>query len=385
MTKTNNLAKRAGLYIHIPFCASKCYYCDFSTMPYQDKRIDEYFRYLFEEINYSYENWKDFEFDTIFLGGGTPNYVPSEKIIQLNKLIKSKFNITKEIEYTIECNPEYLKENKVEDYLSCGINRFSIGVQTFNDTILKNLGRLHTGDIAYENIFRLKNLGVKNISLDFIMGLPEQSEKNLLNDLNIIKDLDVNHISYYDLIVEENTRFHFDYKRGNLKLPTEDANRKYYHEVIRFLKNIGIFQYEISNFSKPGFESKHNLKYWHTMPYAAFGLGASGYNGKIRYTNHHRYKDYINLIEHKKAPIDIIDKLSTEDKLFEKIIMNMRLIEGVSTKELLEEFGYDIWKDNKELIKSYEQNNLIRVFGNRIAFTDYGFDISNKFFKDLLI
>lgn len=385
MTKTNNLAKRAGLYIHIPFCASKCYYCDFSTMPYQEKRIDEYFRYLFEEINYSYENWKDFEFDTIFLGGGTPNYVPSEKIIQLNKLIKSKFNITKEIEYTIECNPEYLKENKVEDYLSCGINRFSIGVQTFNDTILKNLGRLHTGDIAYENIFRLKNLGVKNISLDFIMGLPEQSEKNLLNDLNIIKDLDVNHISYYDLIVEENTRFHFDYKRGNLKLPTEDANRKYYHEVIRFLKNIGIFQYEISNFSKPGFESKHNLKYWHTMPYAAFGLGASGYNGKIRYTNHHRYKDYINLIEHKKAPIDIIDKLSTEDKLFEKIIMNMRLIEGVSTKELLEEFGYDIWKDNKELIKSYEQNNLIRVFGNRIAFTDYGFDISNKFFKDLLI
>lgn len=385
MTKTNNLAKRAGLYIHIPFCASKCYYCDFSTMPYQDKRIDEYFRYLFEEINYSYENWKDFEFDTIFLGGGTPNYVPSEKIIQLNKLIKSKFNITKEIEYTIECNPEYLDTKKVEDYLNCGINRFSVGVQTFNNTILKKLGRLHTGDIAYENILKLKNLGVKNISLDFIMGLPEQSEKNLLNDLNIIKELDVNHISYYDLIVEENTRFHFDYKRGNLKLPTEDANRKYYHEVICFLKNIGIFQYEISNFSKTGYESKHNLKYWHTMPYAAFGLGASGYNGKIRYTNHHRYKDYINLIEHKKAPIDTIDKLSTEDKLFEKIIMNMRLIEGVSTKELLDEFGYDIWKDNKELIKSYEQNNLIRVFGNRIAFTDYGFDISNKFFKDLLI
>lgn len=377
--------KKAGLYIHIPFCASKCYYCDFSTMPYQDKRIDEYFNYLFKEIDYSYEDWKDFEFDTIFLGGGTPNYVPSEKIIHLDKLIKSRFNISKNIEYTIECNPEYLEPKKVEDYLNCGINRFSIGVQTFNDDILKKLGRLHTGKIAYENIMKLKAIGIKNISLDFIMGLPEQSEECLLNDLNIIKELDVNHISYYDLIIEKNTRFNFEYKRGNLKLPSEDANRKYYHKAISFLKDICIYQYEISNFSKSGYESKHNLKYWHTMPYAAFGLGASGYDGNIRYTNHHRYKDYIYSIKQKEKPIEIIDNLSRDDKLFEKIIMNMRLVEGVSSKELLEEFGYDIWKDNKELIKSYEQNNRIRVFDDRIAFTDYGFDISNKFFKDLLI
>lgn len=385
MTKTNNLTNKAGLYIHIPFCASKCYYCDFSTMPYQDKRIDEYFDYLFQEIKFLSNNWQNFEFDTIFLGGGTPNYVPSEKIIRLDKLIKSRFNISEEIEYTIECNPEYLEKNKVEDYLNCGINRFSVGVQTFNDSILKKLGRLHTGEIAYENILKLKGLGVENISLDFIMGLPGQREDSLLNDLSIIKDLDVNHISYYDLIIEENTRFNFEFKKGNLNLPSEDANRKYYHEVISFLKNIGIYQYEISNFSKPGFESKHNLKYWHTLPYAAFGLGASGYDGSIRYTNHHRYKDYINSIKQKDAPTEIIDNLSNEDRLFEKIIMNMRLIEGVSTKELLEKSDYDIWKDNTELIKSYEKNNLIRVFDDRIAFTDYGFDISNKFFKDLLI
>lgn len=383
--KINNSGLKAGLYIHIPFCASKCYYCDFSTMPYQDKRIDEYFEYLFKEIELSYEYWKDFEIDTIYLGGGTPNYVSSDNIIKLDKLIKSRFNISKKIEYSIECNPEYLCIEKIEDYLSCGINRFSVGVQTFDDTILRKIGRMHTGKVAYNNIIKLKSLGVKNINLDFITGLPGQTELILLNDLNIIKELDVNHISYYDLIIEENTRFNYEYKRGNLKLPSEDVNRKYYHDVISVLKNIGIYQYEISNFSKPGYESKHNLKYWHTMPYLAFGLGASGYDGNIRYTNYHRYKDYINSIVNNELPKGVIENLSLNDKLFEKIIMNMRLVEGISTKELGEQFGYDIWKENTKLIKSYESCDLLRVYNDRIAFTEYGFDISNKFFKDLLI
>lgn len=383
--KIINEMETIGLYIHIPFCASKCFYCDFPTMPYQEKRIDEYFTYLFKEIDLNHKFWQKYKVNTIYLGGGTPNYIDSSKILELHKKITNCFNLSKNLEYSIEGNCEFVNPYKIEDYLNIGINRISLGVQTFNDDILKRIGRLHGGDIALKNIHDLKSWGMSNINLDFIMGLPTQTLDNIITDLKLIQQLDINHISYYDLIIERNTRFNYEYKKGNLKLPDEELNREFYHLIIDFLRKIDLNQYEISNFSKKGYQSKHNLKYWTNKKYAAFGLGASGYNGEIRYKNYHKYNDYIDSLKRDILPREYVDVLSIKDKLFEKIIMNMRLTKGVSYTELLEEFNYDIWKDNTPLIDEYEKNNLIKIDKNRISFTEYGFDISNKFFKDLLV
>ncbi len=377
--------KKLGLYIHIPFCASKCLYCDFPTLPYQEKRFDEYFKYLFKEIELFSEKLTFYELDSIYLGGGTPNYVPSKKIIELDGIIKSKFNISQDLEYTIEGNPDFINGQNSSDYLSCGINRISIGVQTFEDSLLSKIGRTHKGEDAFQNILLLKEHGFSNINLDFIVGLPNQSYSDILNDLKLIEKLDVPHISYYDLIIEENTRFHYEYIKNNLTLPTEEENRAIYHNIIDELKKFGLSQYEISNFSKKGFQSRHNLKYWENKEYLAFGLGAAGYLNNIRYKNTSDYKKYITTVKDGNLPRVSIERLTLEDKIFEKIIMNMRLVEGVSRKELLEEFNYDIFEKNKTTIEEYERLGLIRLKDDTISFTKLGFDISNKFFTDLLI
>ncbi|MFY9282576.1 MAG: radical SAM family heme chaperone HemW [Miniphocaeibacter sp.] len=377
--------KKLGIYVHIPFCKEKCYYCDFITMPYQEKRIGEYFSLLEKEVYMYKDKFKNYTIDSIYFGGGTPSFVDSKYIIDLILLLKKYFFIEENIEFTIETNPDTLDKYKLNDYINYGINRISLGVQTFNDNILKILGRNHSSETIINDIEIIKEVGFKNLSLDLIMGLPKQKLSNIKNDLQIIKEISPKHISYYDLIIEENTRFNKLYKEKKLLLPTDDENRKFYKNIISSLNSMNLNQYEISNFAVTGFESKHNLKYWLVNEYLGLGIGASSYIHNYRYTNEYRYKEYKNKINKDVLPIQAKEYLTYNNKIFEKIIMNMRLVTGLSLKELKSEYNYDIFEKNEKIINEYIKQNLLILHNDRLSFTEEGFNISNKFFIDINI
>lgn len=377
--------KKIGIYIHIPFCEQKCLYCDFTTMPYQDKRIEEYFNLLIKEIELYNEDYFNYEVDTIYIGGGTPTYVNPIFIEKIVHSIFKKFNVRKNIEFTIEANPSSIDEFKIDKYLELGINRISLGVQSFNDKILKKIGRNHSSDDIFKDIEIIKKLGFKNISLDLIMGLPGQTIDDIDFDLKEIGGISPNHISYYDLIIEKNTRFHKLYNDKKIILPDENTNRNFYNKIIHNLSQYGLKQYEISNFAKEGYESKHNLKYWNIEEYISFGLSASGFFNNIRYNNEFRYKSYKNKIENSLKPINIEENLSIHDRIFEQIIMNMRLTKGVDTNLLYNKYNFDIYEKNKKMIKEYIASGLIKELNNFLIFTEEGFNVSNRFFVDLQI
>lgn len=377
--------KKLGIYVHIPFCKEKCYYCDFITMPYQEKRIGEYFSLLEKEVYMYKDKFENYTIDSIYFGGGTPSFVDSKYIIDLILLLKKYFFIEDNIEFTIETNPDTLDKYKLNDYINYGINRISLGVQTFNDNILKILGRNHSSETIINDIEIIKEIGFKNLSLDLIMGLPKQKLSNIKNDLQIIREISPKHISYYDLIIEENTRFNKLYKEKKLLLPTDDENRKFYKNIISSLNSMNLNQYEISNFAVTGFESKHNLKYWLVNEYLGLGIGASSYIHNYRYTNEYRYKEYKNKINNDVLPIQAKEYLTYNNKIFEKIIMNMRLVTGLSLKELKSEYNYDIFEKNEKIINEYIKQNLLILHNDRLSFTEEGFNISNKFFIDINI
>lgn len=377
--------KKLGIYVHIPFCKEKCYYCDFITMPYQEKRIGEYFSLLEKEVYMYKDKFENYTIDSIYFGGGTPSFVDSKYIIDLILLLKKYFFIEDNIEFTIETNPDTLDKYKLNDYINYGINRISLGVQTFNDNILKILGRNHSSETIINDIEIIKEVGFKNLSLDLIMGLPKQKLSNIKNDLQIIREISPKHISYYDLIIEENTRFNKLYKEKKLLLPTDDENRKFYKNIISSLNSMNLNQYEISNFAVTGFESKHNLKYWLVNEYLGLGIGASSYIHNYRYTNEYRYKEYKNKINKDVLPIQAKEYLTYNNKIFEKIIMNMRLVTGLSLKELKSEYNYDIFEKNEKIINEYIKQNLLILHNDRLSFTEEGFNISNKFFIDINI
>lgn len=377
--------KKLGIYIHVPFCEQKCFYCDFTTMPYQDKRIDEYFKLLEREINLYQDDYSQYEVDTIYIGGGTPSYVNPIYIEKISNMILKKFNHSKNIEFTIEANPSSIDLYKLNKYLEIGINRISLGVQTFNDKILKSIGRNHCSEDVFKDIEIIRKIGFKNISLDLIMGLPEQTIDDINHDLEIIEDISPNHISYYDLIIEKNTRLHKLYNDKEIILPDENTNRKFYNEIIHKLLEYELKQYEISNFAREGYESKHNLKYWNLEEYLSFGISAAGFFNNIRYNNELRYKNYKSKIENGLKPINIEDNLSTKDKIFEQIIMNMRLTKGLDIEMLYNKYNFDIYKKNNKLIKDYISRELIKERNGFLIFTEEGFNISNRFFIDLVI
>lgn len=377
--------KKLGLYIHIPFCMNKCFYCDFATMPYQDKRIPEYFDLLEKEIYMYRDLAKDFEIDSIYIGGGTPTYVDSKYIERIFKVIYSLFNIKDDIEITIEGNPKTIDEDKIKTYKKIGINRISLGVQSFNDNLVKDLGRNHTKEDVIKDIDLLREYNFKNINLDLIFSLPNQNFEDIKNDIEYLKLLNPEHISWYSLIIEENTKFNRLYKEGLIKPMEDDLERELYLYIIKELEKIGLYHYEISNFSKENHQSYHNKKYWNCDNYLGIGLNAAGYINDTRYVNYSNWKKYRNEIIENKFPISSKEILSEKDSLFEYIIMRLRLKEGLDLNYIKEKYNYDFYTNNKDLIESYINNGLIERDINRLRFTSKGFYISNNFFVNMKI
>ena len=340
-------------YIHIPFCKKICSYCDFPKVCYQEKWIDSYLNALKYDIETNYNN--DI-LDTIYIGGGTPS---SLSTIELNKLfvILKKLKLNKTYEYTIETNIEDLTEDKIKLMKSFGINRVSIGVQTFNDKHLKTLNRNSNYEDLKNKIDLLKNNGIDNINLDLMYALPNQKIEELNQDLNLFLNLNIKHISTYSLILEEHTKLYID----KTEYIDEDLDYKMYNTIENTLKNNNYEHYEVSNYCKEGYESKHNLTYWNNNQYYGFGMGASSYIDNIRINNTKNITTYLN-----KDIISSKEELKDLEIMQYEMILGLRKIKGVNKESFKNKYSKDIKEvfDIKELLdnnKLIENNEYIYI------------------------
>lgn len=387
--------KEVGIYVHIPFCKHKCYYCDFISFADKNSLIEEYIKWLKYEIKevgqgnrLDYENKLDdlVLVKTIYIGGGTPSFIESKYITEILKIIKENFVVDEDAEITMEMNPGTVDENKLKDYYNCGINRLSIGLQETNNALLKEIGRIHTYE-DFENTYSLaRNVGFKNINVDLMLGLPNQNILDLENSINKILDLDPEHISVYSLILEENTVLKNKVDQGILTLPEDEMERKMYYTVKNMLENNGYIHYEISNFAKKGFESKHNLDCWNQKEYMGFGAAAHSYTNNFRFSNIENIEEYINNFKNNKEEDNLIfhEKQNRESKMKEYMMLGLRKIEGVNIQQFKNKFVENpIFIFRKEIEKLVNEE-LLEVDGNFIKLTKKGLDLANLVWEEFV-
>lgn len=383
LDKISSSDKDLSIYIHIPFCIKRCFYCDFCSSILNKEKEEEYFKYLLREIDLYKELLKDKEIVSIFIGGGTPSCVDSKNILNIvDRLNKYSF-FKKNLEFTIEVNPNSLDSKKLDDYLSAGINRFSIGSQSFNDKLLKKIGRIHNKKQIISAIKLLKEKNIENFSLDLMLGLPDQNLKDIEDSLRYIEDLSPKHISYYSLILEENT---YMYKNKNLFNFASDAeDRNMYHYLVKGLKDLNFKQYEISNFAKDGYESRHNLRYWRLKNYLSFGMSAASNIENIRFKNTENFDEYFSYLKNHNFPIEDFEFLDEIDRINEYIIMALRLNKGLNIDEFNKKFDENFLKSYKKEFDKNTKLGLIKLDNNNLSLTSLGLDFSNQveldFFK----
>ena len=332
-----------SVYIHIPFCSNICTYCDFSKMFYNEKYVDKYLEALEKEIK---EKYKNEEIKTLYIGGGTPS---SLNINQLEKLlnITNIFKKHKLEEFTIECNPENLDEDKIKLFKKYNVSRISLGVQTFNPKFLKYLNRMHDKEMVFNCINLLKKYDLTNINIDLIYALEGETKNDLLEDIKIYKELEIPHISTYSLIIEPNTILY----NKNTQNINEELDLEMYNLIIDNLKDYN--HYETSNFAKKGYESKHNLVYWNNLEYYGFGMGASGYLDNVRYGNTRSFNKYINGEYIKEE-----NKLSKNEIIENEFILGFRKLKGINLKDFSLKYGFDIL-EIKQIKNLIEEGKLI--------------------------
>lgn len=350
-----------GIYIHIPFCLSKCAYCDFNSKAGVLELADSYIDALIEEM----EGFRGLFADTVYIGGGTPTILPDIVFEKLLKKINSIFIIDKNSEFTVESNPATADKETYKMLRDNGVNRLSIGVQSFNDSELLLLSRVHSSIQAKEAVYTAKESGFDNISIDLMEGIPGQSLKSLEHSLSEAMSLDVRHISVYSLILEEGTPFY----ENPPKLPSEDEEREMYRFTKEYLKSEGFEHYEISNYAKKGFESRHNIKYWTREPYYGFGAGAHSFYGDVRYENIKDIKEYINAVNKISGSETISDSMGE----YERFMLGFRLLGG-----------FDTMGHFKEKIDKLVSEGLVRKDGGKVRLTERGEDLANLVFMEFL-
>ena len=387
--------KDLGLYIHIPFCAKKCDYCDFKSFENKDNLIDEYIKWLNYEIKSIGEgNKNDFNSNldslinlkTIYIGGGTPSFINSNYIKILLETIKNNFQMAENAEITIEVNPGTVTREKLKDYKNVGINRLSVGSQSTNNRILKEIGRIHTyNDIT--NTYNLaRSMGFNNINLDLMIGLPKQTIDDVISSINDILEMNPEHISVYSLILEEGTKFYEKWEKNALILPDDEEERNMYWTVKKMLEQAGYIHYEISNFAKPGFESKHNLDCWNQKEYIGVGVAAHSYTNNIRYSNIDNIEQYIQNYKNGSELDNLVfhEKQDMQNKMKEYMILGLRKIEGIQIQEFKRKFGNNpIMLFKKELDKLVKED-LIEIDGDIIKLTFKGLDLANLVWEEFI-
>lgn len=373
-----------GIYIHIPFCKSKCSYCDFlSFVPKSEDEKNRYVDYLIKEIGLYSKLYGKRCVDSIYFGGGTPSLIGTKNVNRIMEAIYSGFNVLDHSENTLEINPGTTDEHLYKEIYKTGINRASLGLQTSDDRIIKTLNRTSSFKVFLKAVNELKESGIKNISTDLMLSLPGNTEERELKDAKLISELGINHISAYSLIVHENTPIYEDIKNKKLILPSEDEERKSYHDLSNFLSEIGYERYEISNFAKSGFESRHNKKYWNLDEYLAFGIGASAFIEGERRKNFSNLKYYYEALDRIELPYRVEYVLDLSDKMSEYSFLNIRTKDGISLEKFNERFNREFF-DVFNLEKHYD-SGLIKIEKGHVVLTEKGMDLSNLVEIDLLL
>ena len=381
-----------GIYIHVPFCVRRCPYCGFYSNACGsgcEDEINEYFGLLKEELAFrkneyagsSYSVDSKFSVDSIYFGGGTPSLADPSLIASFIQSIDEAFGISDDPEISMEANPGTLTKARLEGYRSAGVNRLSIGLQSFDDTVLKTLGRIHTAEDFVKSFDDARSAGFDNVSVDLMFGVPGQTGDVWASTLEKVVSMDPEHVSFYSLQIEEGTPFYKQYKMGDM-VPVSDADdRAMYHDAIRYLGEHGYRQYEISNAAKEGFECRHNLKYWTFQDYLGIGASASSFMEGVRRTDpSDGYKTYIN----EGFPEELLPenhKNSFFDNCADYMITGLRLVQGVSEADFKERFGEEIWEvfpDAREELREFFDRGLVCEESGRLYITEMGMDVSNR-------
>ena len=356
-----------GIYVHIPFCESKCVYCAFASFVKDESFQSDYFEFLNKEIRTC--KFEDRQVSSIYFGGGTPSCVKPEKIVEVLTTIKNNFKVSENAEITIECNPCSTSLEKLKTYYLAGFNRVSFGVQSLDDDMLKFLSRRHTKTQALDAIKNAKAVGFENISADLLLGLPAG---DIISDAEKLISAGAKHISAYMLQVEDGTPLKDMVKRGEANLPSDDQTVDNYQKLVDFLQKNRFLQYEISNFALNGFKSKHNYAYWTGQAYMGFGLGAHSFDGKNRrFANANNFNDYF-------VGKQSVEKLSPLQRDEEMIMLGLRCENGFNAQKL----HFDIFQNAN--FKKHIERGVLQQFGNTIKLNPKFYSISNAVIIDLL-
>lgn len=372
--------EKIGVYIHVPFCKKKCYYCDFDSNP-QDSELEKaYIEALTEELRQKSHLLKEYKVHTIYIGGGTPS------VIDLEPILKMLYPYSDDVkEWTVEVNPESLSQSQLGLYKKWGVNRLSMGLQSPNDDELQAMGRLHSFDGFLKAYEMAKGEGFDNINIDLMFGLPKQSLEQWQRHISKVIQLKPTHLSVYSLKIEENTVFDQWLKEKKISLLDEELERTMYHVLIEKLLEAGYHQYEISNFSLEGKASQHNLMYWENHSYLGLGPSAHSKYKKQRLANVSGVKNYIKKIKSNESPTIEVQNIDHNEDLFETLMLGLRLNQGVNIRHLEKKYGIDFLERYGEIVENLVKRGLLEHRGSQITLTLKGMDFSNQVFLDLMI
>lgn len=377
--------KSTSAYIHIPFCEHICYYCDFNKVFLEGQPVDEYIQSLLTEIRLTLEKHPTKVSETIYIGGGTPTSLTAKQLDVLLTGIHRYLPTHTTKEFTVEANPGDLTAEKLDVFKAHGVNRLSMGVQTFDDRLLKKIGRKHSVQDVYDTIKLLEKKQFDNISIDLIYALPGQTLESFRDTLTKALAFDLPHYSMYSLILENKTMFMNWVRQGRLELPTQEAETQMFEEAIIAMAQSGHHQYEISNFAKKGKESMHNLVYWDNEHYYGFGAGASGYLNQKRYKNYGPIQHYMKPLQEQRLPIFETEEISRANQIEEEMFLGLRKIEGVSLRRFEEKFNQKLTTVYQSVIDELQQQQLAVLEEDYFRLTPKGLFIGNDVFEKFLL
>jgi len=375
-----------SVYIHIPFCTNKCYYCDFNSFVTNNPQLVwDYLEALRREMELTWEQYPIEQVDTIFVGGGTPTYLNHEQMGAFLEMVQAQLGakFAPDMEFTMEANPGTTDYEKLKLMRSYGVNRLSFGVQSFDNHLLKRLGRIHDTDDVYRSVENAKRADFDNLSIDLMFGLPEQTLEMFALSIEKALQLPLTHVSAYSLKVEENTLFHTLYQKDQLPLPSEETELQMYLMLIRELEAKGLRQYEISNFAKTGLESKHNKTYWLNNEYYGIGAGAHGYVAGERHVNAgplavymQMAKDGLPRVEQRTVPLD--------EAMEDQMILGLRLREGVDLQRFSERFGRTVQQEFGEIVERQKEQGMLEEIDGFLRLTERALPLGNEVFASFL-
>ena len=368
----------AGIYVHVPFCKHKCTYCDFASFPDEIGKAEAYFACLYKEMRSRAQELKGKKFDTVYFGGGTPSFVDPKYILGCMRLIRESFDLAENAEITLEVNPGTIDRNKLRIYKQAGINRYSVGLQSADDDMLRRLNRIHN---KYDFLKACEILNGYNLSVDVMIGLFDHTEEDVRRSIDLAIMGGASHISVYALTPEEGTPMYGNYLNGDL--PDADTVAELYEFAVKYLKKKGFDRYEVSNFAKEGFFSRHNMNYWRRGEYIGFGVSASSFIGGRRFTNTERIDEYIHCLLNGKYAEVYSEKIEGKDAKDEFVMLALRTERGVVLKEYRAAFGSDFTADYGEPLRTQEK--FLDVNDERIKIKDEYLYVQNSIIVNLMV